>query len=47
MAIYTQSGQEIELDLSRMAQQPDDGILLEQETRETLVLTELERRIRA
>ena len=47
VAIYTQSGQEIELDLSRMVQQPNDGILLEQETRETLVLTELERRIRA
>ncbi|AZR60546.1 hypothetical protein [Eikenella corrodens] len=45
VAIYTQSGQEIELDLSRMAQQPDDGILLEQEIRETLVLNELKRRI--
>ena len=47
VAIYTQSGQEIELDLSRMVQQPNDGILLEQEIRETLVLNELKRRIRA
>lgn len=30
-----------------MEQQLDDGVLLEQEIRETLILNELERRIRA